>query len=333
MSCRIRSTSPDAFVDALEALVRDERYALLVPGTDATLFLVSAARERLERHVALGLPPHEAVVHALDKIQLLRAAEAVGIPFPTSVVCEGVSDAVAAAETIGLPLILKPASSVGSRGTGFARLNASVVESQRQLEAESRLFAKPFIAQRYETDATVMWVGGVAVDGECITASAALFGRAWPPGAGQASFAESLAPPPAVMARVTELIRRLGWQGLFQLQLLQPVRTGHCTRSTSTRGPGRRSGSTWPPAPITPRRGYAWLIDGKMTHAASAPGFHLRWEEGELRNIAWNLRAGYLRRAAEILAPTQRVVYAHLRLSDPLPFAAWAFRAAARALP
>jgi predicted ATP-grasp superfamily ATP-dependent carboligase len=325
------STHADAFVDALAELVRDERYTLLVPGTDATLFLVSAARERLEPHVTLGLPPHEAVERGLDKIELLRAAAAVGIPSPPSVVCENVGDAAEAAQELGFPMILKPSSSVGRRGQSLTREHAAVVESMSALEAEGAGLVGPFIAQRFESDATVIWVGGVAVGGECITASAAVFGRSWPPRAGQASFAESLAPPPAVMARVSDLIGYLGWQGLFQLQLLtRPDGSLHAIdfnpRPWASLGLDVAAGANHPAS------WFSWLIDGKIVRAASVPGFHLRWEEGELRNVAWNIKSGSVGRAVEILAPTSRVVYAHLRLSDPLPFAAWALGAMRRAL-
>src|SRR5207248_9929806 len=43
-------TDFDAFIDGLEALVRDEPHALAIPGRDGAPSAVSASRDRLEPH-------------------------------------------------------------------------------------------------------------------------------------------------------------------------------------------------------------------------------------------------------------------------------------------
>jgi hypothetical protein len=55
--CSARRRLPDpragleAFLTRLEALLRDERHDLLLPGTDASLYAISIGRARLEPHI------------------------------------------------------------------------------------------------------------------------------------------------------------------------------------------------------------------------------------------------------------------------------------------
>src|SRR5919199_3965457 len=87
---------PREWVARVEAIVRSEPHAALVAGTDAALTLVSEHRDRLEPDERLGLPPHEVVLRALDKIAMLDAAAAGGLDAPQSVTGETANDARAA---------------------------------------------------------------------------------------------------------------------------------------------------------------------------------------------------------------------------------------------
>ncbi len=63
-------SAADAFLAALERVVRDGGFAALMPGNDASLLTVSVGRAGIEPHVRLGLPDHEQVRRCLDKSEL-----------------------------------------------------------------------------------------------------------------------------------------------------------------------------------------------------------------------------------------------------------------------
>src|SRR5919202_5741915 len=77
----------EAFVDGLVEIVRREPHAVLLPGADAALLAISERRDRLEPYVRLGMPGKEAVSAATDKIKLVDAADASGLPSPKTTVC------------------------------------------------------------------------------------------------------------------------------------------------------------------------------------------------------------------------------------------------------
>ena len=73
---------PDAFVAGIERAVSRDEHGALIPGSDGSLMTLSSARERLEPHVRMGLPPHDAVVASLNKLALAEAAVKAGLAAP-----------------------------------------------------------------------------------------------------------------------------------------------------------------------------------------------------------------------------------------------------------
>ena len=85
---------------------------------------------------ALGLPGPsiEAARNATDKNRMRKRWAAAGIPSPTSCPCLNVEDVERAALEIGLPVVVKPADSAGSRGVSLvteAKQLAAAYESAR----------------------------------------------------------------------------------------------------------------------------------------------------------------------------------------------------------
>jgi predicted ATP-grasp superfamily ATP-dependent carboligase len=91
----------DAFAEAVAEAVRSGGYSVVFCGDDADLLALSAVRERIEAIVPW--PPHEAVLAAVDKLTLTRAAERAGLATPHTV--EASSEPLS---TVALPVLLKP---------------------------------------------------------------------------------------------------------------------------------------------------------------------------------------------------------------------------------
>jgi predicted ATP-grasp superfamily ATP-dependent carboligase len=143
----------------------------------------------------------------------------------------------------------------------------------------------------------------------------------WPPRGGYTSASTTIAAPPAVVARLERLLEVLGWQGIFQLELVELGDGELATIDFNPRPYGSltlavESGANLPALWVD------WLLDRRPTAARSRPGVGYRWEETELLNAAVALRHGRLVDATRILAPRRGTTHAFVRAKDPGPLAA-----------
>ncbi len=324
--CRITlpdaGASPERFVDVLADRVASGAWDVLVPGSEASLLPISTARGELEPHIALGLPPHTVVLGSLDKTLLHRTAVDVGLPPPASVACEDLSEALAAADELGFPVIVKPRRSF--RVASDASLEQKwpvIVREQGGLDAAVRRVGEPLTVQQFVSDPRIVSCAGVRFPEGLAGFTVARYARTSPPGVGSAAFATTVKPPDGVQARVEDLLERIGWEGIFELELLD------------------QGGGRFGAIDLNPRL-FGWLslaigaganlpaiwcdhVLRRSTAAAAdaAPGYRYRWEEGELKYVVRQVRR-MDRRALAPLRPHRNVIHACFELRDPAPFLA-----------
>jgi carbamoyl-phosphate synthase large subunit len=111
--------------EVLEDIIARERPQglLATMGGQTGLNLAMALRERgvLERYRVRALgTPLDAVARAEDRALFKAAMEAIGQPVPASTTVESVEAAVEAAARIGLPVVVRPAFTLGGSGGGLA---------------------------------------------------------------------------------------------------------------------------------------------------------------------------------------------------------------------
>jgi D-aspartate ligase len=180
----------DRFIAELERVLTDDRYAVLLPGSDASLLAISRHRDRLEPQVRLGLPPHRVVLRALDKLLLGDAARSTGIPAPGVAVCWDVEDTMDAAGRLGLPVILNAVQSV-FMVDGRARRSGSVrVDSEESLRTLVPAYGEPCLLQRTEPGA-VLSFAGVMAEGELLAMALSRYERTSYPEAGNTCFSQA----------------------------------------------------------------------------------------------------------------------------------------------
>jgi hypothetical protein len=63
--------------------------------------------------------------------------------------------------------------------------------------------------------------GGVSAGGRLIAVAVSEYRRTWPPRAGNVSFSITIEPPPGLEHAVEVLLRELGWEGMFELELIE----------------------------------------------------------------------------------------------------------------
>jgi predicted ATP-grasp superfamily ATP-dependent carboligase len=306
---------------------------VLIPGSDASLLAVSEHRDRLEHSTILGLPSREAVRRSVDKLLLLDAAAGAGLAPPQSRACADLDEAEAAASELGYPVVLKPVQSFLPVNGGLRQRGVVVVAGSEELARSASALAPPFIVQRFER-ARFLSCTGVFAEGRLLALTTSRVLRLWPPTAGMHSFSETVHAPEGLTDRVSELLAAVGWQGIFQLQLLE-LSDGRL--SVIDLNPrvfasialddyaGANLAAVW----------CDWLLGRNPLPVVAQPARRYRWEEGELCHFAWQLRHRRLRAAVAAVLPHRRVTHSWFRVTDPGPLVArgldLAFRSRRRA--
>jgi predicted ATP-grasp superfamily ATP-dependent carboligase len=313
------------FVQQLRQELTSRAYLTLLAGSDRALLALSREREHLEELTNLGLPRHSDVRRAMNREALAEAAEQAGFRPPTSVACIGVGQALAAARRMGFPVVLKSTDAAVVRDTTVAGApKGQVVSSEAELAHAARAFATERLSiERWAGDHLISF-GGVAAGGRLLAVAVSRYRRTWPPRSGSVSFSETIAPPAQLEAMVTRLLAAIGWEGIFELEIIRSQQGEFVPIDLNPRAYGSMALAGAAGVPLA-KIWCDWLLGRERLTGRSPrplrarPGCRYRWEVGDLRHIAWQLRRGHLAAAVAPLRPHHDVTHAAFQLRDPLP--------------
>jgi predicted ATP-grasp superfamily ATP-dependent carboligase len=317
--------SADGFVDGLAALVAATPHLTVLPGSDAALLAISEHRERLEPHVDLGLPPHAAVAACVDKAALAEASEHAGMASPRGGLCEDAEASVTLARRLGYPVVVKPRRSVFVDGGVVHTRGGRFAADEAALRELLRHSGSACVIQKAEPG-YLQSCSGVLAGGRLLAMALSRYDRTWPPDSGNAAYATTVTPDGELFARVERLLVALGWEGIFELELIRHPDGRDLAIDLNPRPFGSISLVIRAGAPL-PAVWCDWLASGRPATPGRAPlrarpGVRYRWEDAELRHALWQTRRGHLRAAAAVAVPHPGVVHAHFRHDDPKPLAA-----------
>jgi predicted ATP-grasp superfamily ATP-dependent carboligase len=308
------------FLDALERAVLRGDYSVLVPGSDASLLAISRGRDRLEPHVRIALPPHAVVERSLDKLALISAASHHRLSSPVTIACHGTAAAIAGAESLGFPVILKPARSVFEVDGVRRRRGGVLVRDERALVGAVAQYGDPCLVQQREPGA-VLSFAGVFANGCLLGEALSRYDRTWHPDSGSASFSQTIETPLWLRERATAVLEEIGWEGLFELELIEREEDLCAAIDLNPRpygslvlaiGAGANLPAIW----------CEQVLGREPERARARPGVFYRWEDGDLRHALWQVRHGSILAAARVLRLRRGVVHPHFALRDPGPFVA-----------
>ena len=311
---------PAEFVADLSRIVGGEDYDVLIPGTDASLLAISRGREQVEPHVKLGLPAPEIVERSLSKVALLELSAQAGIPAPETAVCTEPEAVLEAARRFGYPVMLKSGVVVFERDGELRRLGSAVVHDEPSLRRLLRQYGDSWLVQRVEPGALLSFAG-VMADGRLLAPAVSRYRRTWPPEAGSVAFSETIEPPAGLSEKVHALLAAMGWEGMFELELLEGSGASPSTLDMNPRVYGSLALADRAGAPL-PVVWCDWLLRRRLAPGAAKPGYRYRWDDAEIRRFGWLVSHEQLGAIPDLVRPRPRTVRAHLWRSDPLPFAA-----------
>jgi len=208
-----------AFIDAVAGLVKRTGASVLIPVTEASALKVLEYRDRFGATV-IPLPERSIFQRICDKVEVLRVAEAIGIPAPARLTVGDRAQLIEALDRIRFPVVLKPARSVGDAGGGRLKLGVTYALTRAELDAAvERLGPESFplmLQERIEGPGVGVFL--LRWGGRTRAAFAHRRIREKPPSGGVSVYRESIALPSDLVAKSEELLARFDWEGVAMVE-------------------------------------------------------------------------------------------------------------------
>jgi predicted ATP-grasp superfamily ATP-dependent carboligase len=319
--------APEEAVAVLLRAARELFVDLIVPVTDEIILPLSEARARFEGVCRLALPTMRALAIALDKSATLELAEGLDIPVPRTELATNADEALAAAEAIGWPVVLKPqssrvyeqASQTGERGNvvaygvSYAADPETLTSQMRRLEGRSSVLVQEYCR------GTGFGIELLMDRGRPLAAFQHRRVREVPITGGASSYRDSVPLDPVLLDQAVRLLAALDWTGLAMVEF-KAGKTGYALMEVN--------GRIWGSLPLAVKAGMdfpARLVDlclngssnaGVPLDTAYEVGVRSRNLELETTWIGSALRRG--RRYPFLESPSRReAVRVALRLLNP----------------
>lgn len=267
----VHSDEDDAFVDAVEQVVREHGYETVLPGWERAVVALSSRRERLS--FPLGYGRHEGILQATDKWRLGPLAYAAGLAVPRTV--------LATAESLDQfegVLVVKPASQYVVRVAAAAFGDRQkALEHVRRIEREGgQAIAQEWLEGRLNAVSLVAGPDGI------VSIAQEVAEHVWPRPIGVTARGRTVPVDPALRTVIERLLQALEWRGLAQLQFLipgdgQPRLIDFNPRFYGSLPLAVRAGANHPDI-------WARLATGRpFTPAEGRPGARYQWFSRDLR--------------------------------------------------
>ena len=319
-----------AFQASLERLVSRGDFSVLMPGSDASLLSISRARDRLDPHVLIGLPAHERVQRSLDKTDLASIAARHALAPPSTIVCRGYAQALDAAQEMGFPVVVKPLSSIIEHTMPRRRSGSLLVADVGELQRVMADFGGTGLVQQY-VQGSVVSFAGVFAGARLLAEAVSRYHRTWHPTGGNVCYSRTFDAPLVLRRRVAALLDDLGWEGVFELELIERADGSWQAIDMNPRPYGSLALAIGAGANL-PAVWCQHLLGSVQAPVRAVPGVFYRWTDADLRHQFWQLRNGHAAAAAGVLRVHRGAVHPYVRGSDLGPGVARLFELGGRAI-
>jgi predicted ATP-grasp superfamily ATP-dependent carboligase len=219
---------PTEFADAIVALVKTERAAVVLPIAEQSLLAILPVRAQLSPAV-LPFADLGAFTALTDKARLLREASKLGIAVPAQeIVADADTFASSGLPKLRYPIVLKPARSVSDGAGGRAKFSVSYARDPSDLQRKVRALppaAFPLLLQQRVVGPgtgifLLLWNGQLRAEfaHQRITEK--------PPSGGVSVYCESVAMDEQLRDQSRALLDRFGWRGVAMVEYKRDSLTG-----------------------------------------------------------------------------------------------------------
>lgn len=305
------SLGADEFLGGLGDVVRELAVAGVLPGNEPAL----AALAGRDVGAPNGAPTSELVARATDKHTLAELAASVDLPSPASTVVQRRSEEV---PDVPFPAIVKPVRSTVTRSGQTIDLPvARLVHTRPELERTlSELPAGDFLVQEF-VPGPLGALAGVAWEGRTICVSQQIATRIYPPHVGASAYAETVPVDGRLRTAAEDLIRRLEWSGIWELQFIASP-TGPRLIDFNPRFYGSLALAI--SAGLNLPAIWADVLLGRDPRIGTyRPGVRFRAETREARWLLAELRSGNVAGVLAAVRPHRHTTHAVLSWRDPRP--------------
>jgi biotin carboxylase len=217
------TAAEQAFVDGLLDICVRERIDAVFPSWDPYVYAIARHRDRLTAlGISVPVPAFDIVLTALDKYRTVRAAESIGMACPRTHLYESPEQAVAVADGLGYPVVVKPRFTSGGHGLVIAADRSALVAA---LPGVVAAHGAPMI-QEYipggRRDSIQFVVGR---DGTLLFVFHKKRRRSFRRTARFGTVSES-ASPDQRLAVTAGLVSRIGWWGAMGIETMHDPRDG-----------------------------------------------------------------------------------------------------------
>lgn len=287
--------SKGAFVDAANEAIASGGYQVVFGAGEAEVLALSLHRERVRATVPLT--NHEDVLRALDKVALSDEAKGVGLAVPELI--PATTEAVAAQRG---PVVVKARFHANAEVDGAPPRQDTNVVDPPQLGprvAEMRASGADVYLQDYLSGSLVAYTVVCDRDHQVVAEVQQRALEIWPPRAGASARAITTLVDRKLAGRVQELLRKLRWFGLAEMQFVVPAGGEPHLIDLNGRFYGSLALALAAGVNLPAIWGALALGEGVPSRSTARPGSRYQWLGGDLRVALAGPRA---RRAASLAA-------------------------------
>jgi len=214
------------FIARVSEVAGQQSGTLVLPMTEKTTLPLSMHRETLSAAGArFVMPPHDTVVRAFNKDEMVRLASSLGIAVPKTVAACNAEQMREARENLTFPLVLKPRSSVETRSDGSVRISGRPryardgEELQARFEEMIRNCSQGLIQEFIDGEGTGYFA--LMHEGELRAEFAHRRIRDVHPTGSGSAVRVSVAPDPDIRDASLAILKALRWHGVAMVEFRQ----------------------------------------------------------------------------------------------------------------
>ena len=211
-----QNDEPERFLDFLTDHLKNTRYDVFFPVTDATILCILKDIDQLLHYTNIPINDYETQMKALDKSQTLRIASEVNVPFPKTFHIKDIGELEDIANTLDYPVVIKPRQTAYRLADRVCRGITTCVSSREEFTAKylelHQIIPYPLIQEFISGPEIGLYV--LIHNGKLKAVFSQRRLRSFDPLGGASVLRQSVRVDPQMMEYTLRLLGKIGWNGI-----------------------------------------------------------------------------------------------------------------------